>query len=83
MRACLRRYERLKYQHELQHPLFESPEFPEHPSMAMWKAPAELQGCVGGRDWGKQWEPRTQPSLLREEDDQISPPLGSRLLPSM
>ncbi|KAJ7851555.1 hypothetical protein B0H13DRAFT_2360046 [Mycena leptocephala] len=46
MRARLRRYERLKYLYELDHPPFRTPEFPAHPSMTAWNAPIELQGSL-------------------------------------
>jgi hypothetical protein len=83
MRARLRRYERLKYLYELDHPPFRTPEFPAHPSMTAWNAPIELQGSLDTSEWGKAWEPMKQPSVLREEDDEISPVLPSISLPPL
>ncbi|KAJ7047953.1 hypothetical protein C8F04DRAFT_1172416 [Mycena alexandri] len=72
LRARLRRYERLKYLYELEHPLFSHPEFPEHPSATMWRAGVSTatKGLGGWRD-GVDGPPAA--SKLTVEDDEISP----------
>jgi hypothetical protein len=90
LRARMRRYERLKYQHELIHPPFSLPEFPEHPALTMWKAEVEVidhNGGWGSQGWGwASWSaehapPVLQAQFLREEDDEISPVVVPRPLP--
>ncbi|KAJ7030839.1 hypothetical protein C8F04DRAFT_1186483 [Mycena alexandri] len=73
LRARLRRYERLKYLHELEHPLFQHPEFPEHPAATMWRegVSSTTEGLAG---WGSQLlSDVPTASHLTEEDDEISP----------
>ncbi|KAJ7788722.1 hypothetical protein B0H14DRAFT_3503879 [Mycena olivaceomarginata] len=90
LRARMRRYERLKYQHELIHPPFSHPEFPEHPALTMWKAEVEVidhKGGWGSQGWGwgswsAEYAPPVPPvQFLREEDDEISPVVVPRPLP--
>ncbi|KAJ7017585.1 hypothetical protein C8F04DRAFT_1200287 [Mycena alexandri] len=73
LRARLRRYERLKYLHELEHPLFTHPEFPEHPAATMWRegVSSTTKGLAG---WGSQLVgDESVASKLTEDDDEISP----------
>ncbi|KAJ6490570.1 hypothetical protein C8R47DRAFT_1206235 [Mycena vitilis] len=76
-RARLRRYQRLKYLYELVHPPFATAEFPEHPSMELWRAPLDLQSS----GWVNPAPPSIDPQFLREEDDEISPILTTCPLP--
>ncbi|KAJ7726610.1 hypothetical protein B0H16DRAFT_1735530 [Mycena metata] len=71
LRARLRRYERLKYLYELEHPPFSHPEFPEHPSATMWRAgiSTNTKGLGGWQD-GVDGPPAA--SKLTVEDE-ISP----------
>ncbi|KAK6996615.1 hypothetical protein R3P38DRAFT_3221659 [Favolaschia claudopus] len=78
LRARLRRYRRLKYLYELDHPLFTHPEFPEHPLQTMWKNGVDHDG-----GWGRNAAPtETIPSAkLTEADDEPSPPHMPKPLP--
>ncbi|KAJ6518035.1 hypothetical protein C8R47DRAFT_1205115 [Mycena vitilis] len=76
-RARARRYERLKYLYELQHPPFATPEFPEHPSMTLWNAPFDLQPT----GWGAPTSKQKEPALMTPEDDELSPFLTTVSLP--
>ncbi|KAK7050122.1 hypothetical protein R3P38DRAFT_3173182 [Favolaschia claudopus] len=69
-RSRLRRYLRLKYQYEQEHPLFTHPEFPEHPSYHLWR-----EGVSHSESTDKPVEE------LTEEDDEISPPSRPKPLP--
>ncbi|KAJ6450009.1 hypothetical protein C8R47DRAFT_1230443 [Mycena vitilis] len=75
-RARLRRYQRLRYLYELEHPPFATAEFPEHPSMELWRAPFDLSSC----GWACQTTAK-EPPFLTEDDDQISPVLFTSSLP--
>jgi hypothetical protein len=67
-RARVRRYLRLKFAHELVHPLFSHPEFPEDPRNP-WGGDDGWDGHVWGN--GGSWGP--QPRILTALDDELSP----------
>ncbi|KAJ7810496.1 hypothetical protein B0H14DRAFT_3480546 [Mycena olivaceomarginata] len=66
--ARVRRYLRLKFAHELVHPLFSHPEFPEDPRNP-WGGDDGWDGHVWGN--GGSWGP--QPRILTALDDELSP----------
>ncbi|KAJ7754862.1 hypothetical protein B0H16DRAFT_1722567 [Mycena metata] len=73
IRARIRRYERLKYLYELEHPLFSHPEFPEHPAATMWREGVSMER--NGTGWGSSSLGQPRPAyLLTIDDDAISPP---------
>ncbi|KAJ7761475.1 hypothetical protein B0H14DRAFT_2634067 [Mycena olivaceomarginata] len=67
-RARVRRYLRLKFAHELVHPLFSHPEFPKDPRNP-WGGDDGWDGHVWGN--GGSWGP--QPRILTALDDELSP----------
>ncbi|KAJ7756902.1 hypothetical protein B0H14DRAFT_3599006 [Mycena olivaceomarginata] len=79
LRARFRRYKRLRYFHELEHPPFSHPEFPQHPATLMWHNSVALPAGFSG--WTLNNAEVEQPGrLLRAEDDEISRVLTTRPL---
>ncbi|KAK7053873.1 hypothetical protein R3P38DRAFT_3171212 [Favolaschia claudopus] len=73
-RARLRRYRRLKYLYELEHPPFTHPEFREHPAQIIWR-----------ENTAEGWrvENDVPASELTATDDEISPPSFPKPLPKV
>ncbi|KAJ6467620.1 hypothetical protein C8R47DRAFT_1223527 [Mycena vitilis] len=84
MRARLRRYFRLKYLYEAEHPPFSHPEFPQHPFLTMWHADPMIQASMSTKGLDSQPYSREEDParVLSEDDDEISPLLSSIPLPA-